>query len=193
VSLFVVGVDLGQAQDYTAICVVEARGTEYLLRHLERLALGTLYPRIVQRVEEIVRRLPSADFQLAVDATGVGQPVVDLLEQAGLEPVGVIITGGDTVQREGRRLRVPKRDLVAVLTIVFQAGQLKIAETLPLAGVFAKELLSFKVKIDVRTAHDTYGAWREGEHDDLVLAVAIAVWTARSATGRQISVGAVEL
>jgi hypothetical protein len=25
-------------------------------------------------------------------------------------------------------------------------------------------------------AHDSYGAWREGAHDDLVLAVAVAAW-----------------
>ncbi len=24
--------------------------------------------------------------------------------------------------------------------------------------------------------HEQYGAWREGEHDDLVLAVAMALW-----------------
>ena len=34
------------------------------------------------------------------------------------------------------------------------------------------------MKIDLRTAHDTYGAWRDGQHDDLVLAPAIAGWTA---------------
>ena len=25
-------------------------------------------------------------------------------------------------------------------------------------------------------AHDSYGAWREGDHDDLVLAVSMPVW-----------------
>ena len=38
-----------------------------------------------------------------------------------------------------------------------------------------EELLSFQVKISV-SGHDTYGAWREGTHDDLVLATALAVW-----------------
>ncbi|MEJ7861626.1 MAG: hypothetical protein WKF90_08310 [Pyrinomonadaceae bacterium] len=28
------------------------------------------------------------------------------------------------------------------------------------------------------SAHDTYGAWREGTHDDLVLAAALALWCA---------------
>ena len=40
------------------------------------------------------------------------------------------------------------------------------------------------MKIDPITAHDSYGAWREGQHDDLVLAVALAVWFAEHGGGR---------
>ena len=32
--------------------------------------------------------------------------------------------------------------------------------------------------------HDSYGAWREKAHDDLVLAVAMAVWVGEHAAGR---------
>jgi hypothetical protein len=43
----------------------------------------------------------------------------------------------------------------------------------------ANELLNFKVKINLKTAHDSYKAWREGIHDDLSLsAVALACWAA---------------
>jgi hypothetical protein len=45
-----------------------------------------------------------------------------------------------------------------------------------LADTLRKELLNFKVKINISTAHDSYEAWREGDHDDLVLAVAMACW-----------------
>ena len=38
------------------------------------------------------------------------------------------------------------------------------------------EMQSFKVKIDPKTAHDSYSAWRENAHDDLVLAACLAVW-----------------
>jgi hypothetical protein len=37
-------------------------------------------------------------------------------------------------------------------------------------------LLSFLVKIDPVTAHDSYSAWRERDHDDLVLATALCTW-----------------
>jgi hypothetical protein len=38
-----------------------------------------------------------------------------------------------------------------------------------------KELESFRVKITA-SAHETFEAWRERDHDDLVLAVALAAW-----------------
>jgi hypothetical protein len=47
--------------------------------------------------------------------------------------------------------------------------------SLPEAVTLTRELESFQVKI-TESAHDTYGAWREGAHDDLVLAVALALW-----------------
>jgi len=62
------------------------------------------------------------------------------------------------------------------LQVLLQAGLLKVAEELPDATVLIQELLNFRVKIDPLTAHDSYGPWREGQHDDLVLATAVACW-----------------
>jgi hypothetical protein len=61
------------------------------------------------------------------------------------------------------------------LQVLLQTGRLKIARALPEAGVLVKEWLACHVKITT-TAHDTDGAWRDGAHDDLVLAVALACW-----------------
>jgi hypothetical protein len=47
-----------------------------------------------------------------------------------------------------------------------------------------KELLSFRRKIDLRTAHDSYEHWRESDHDDLVLAAALACWSITHKRGR---------
>jgi hypothetical protein len=40
------------------------------------------------------------------------------------------------------------------------------------------ELGHFELKIS-QAGHDSYGAWREGTHDDLVLALAVALWYAQ--------------
>ena len=45
-----------------------------------------------------------------------------------------------------------------------------------------------RLKINLETAHDSYGAWREGTHDDLVLAVALALWTAQQGVDRTVHI-----
>jgi len=86
----VIGVDIGQRRDPTAICVAETqrrpsgKATEehYLIRHLERLPLGTPYPEVARRLAEIATRTRERGRdtpRLYLDATGVGQPVVDVL------------------------------------------------------------------------------------------------------------------
>jgi terminase large subunit-like protein len=178
---FIIGLDLGQMQDYTAIAVAERLGKSkkdraYHLRHLERFELGTSYPDVVKRVKELVNTEPlKRNAKLVADATGVGVPVVDMLWQAGLSLIPVLITGGDSVSTSGIFWKAPKRDLITQLQVLLQSGRLKIAEGLPESLTLINELLAFKVKITA-SANDTYGVWREGVHDDLVLAAALAVW-----------------
>ncbi len=71
---------------------------------------------------------------------------------------------------------MPKRDLVAAVQVLMQSERLKIARALAEAGTLRQELQNFRVKIDPKTAHDSYSHWREAEHDDLVLATALACW-----------------
>ena len=71
---------------------------------------------------------------------------------------------------------MPKRDLASAPLELMQNNQLKIAQEMPLAETLCKELLNIKVKINIATAHDSYEAWREGDYDNLVLAVAMACW-----------------
>ena len=148
------------------------------LRHLERFDLGTRYPVIIDRVRGLLSSgaLRNKRVALLVDKTGVGASVVDSLARAGLLPIAVTIHGGSAVSREEHGYRVPKRDLVSAVQVLLQNGRLKIAEGLPLAETLRSELLSFRLKIDPKTAHDSYEHWREADHDDLVLAAAMACW-----------------
>jgi hypothetical protein len=181
---YVIGLDLGQVADYTALVVMECHWSappgaqfSYQVRHLERL-LGQPYPAIVARVTTVMAQPPLVGQRthLVADATGCGRPVIDLLHQAKLHPMAVTIHGGDQVHRDGRHYRVPKRDLVGSLQVCLQTERLKIAKDLELAPTLVQELLSFRVKIDPATAHDAYSAWREKDHDDLVLATALCTW-----------------
>jgi hypothetical protein len=189
------GLDLGQAIDFSALAVIECvrtvtdgGGKDEITNlnciHLQRWQLRTSYPSIVADVVRMINNLdpllsPDGKPTLAIDATGVGAPVVDLFKReqikAELKPIQIV--GGANVSSEFGMTRVPKRDLVSVVQVGLQNRTLKISSGLGLAETLSRELQNFTVKI-TDSANDVYGAWREGTHDDLVLAVALALWTA---------------
>jgi Terminase RNaseH-like domain len=173
---YVVGVDLGQTADYTAITILEERErNSYDVRYLERLR-NTPYPSIVRRLDHLVKRLPEKP-SMAVDATGVGRPVIDMIRDANLTATvyAITLTGGDAVTRDGMERHVPKRDVASIIAVLLQTGRLRIARGLKESETLLRELLNFRVKISL-SGHDIYEAWREQEHDDLVLAVGLAAW-----------------
>jgi hypothetical protein len=198
---FVSGLDLGQAKDFTALAILERipqadtpngdrQPDHYAVRHLERPPLGTSYPAVVARVQSLFARHPLAQTTLAVDQTGVGRAVVDLLAEAQLraELRPVTITGGHkAAPGEGMGWLVPKKELVGTLQVLLQARRLHVARHLAEAQTLIDELMLFQVKVTA-AANETFGTWREGRHDDLVLAVAIAAWA-----GENLGVGRYEI
>lgn len=187
---YFIGLDLGQQQDYTAMTVVQQVGqapskqnpATYHLRHLERFDLGTPYQAVAERtraVQEELRIRERAGSYVLADATGVGRPVVEMLKAEGVRLLkSITITGGDAPSRDNTEHRVPKRDLVSALQVLLQTRRLKFAEGLKEARTLRAELQNFRAKISLSTGHDSYEAWREGEHDDLVLSLAMACWYA---------------
>jgi len=203
-TLFI-GLDLGQAKDFSALAIIERGSTATTTDkngekpnctntkdeinglhciHLHRWQLRTSYPAIVADVVKMINeldpeRMTGGKTVLAIDATGVGAPVVDLFKREKINAIlaPIQIVAGANVSNENGMTRVPKRDLVSVVQVGLQNRKLKIAESLNLAETLSRELQNFTVKI-TDAANDVYGAWREGTHDDLVLAVALAVWKA---------------
>jgi hypothetical protein len=180
-STYILGLDLGQAHDFTAMLILEQQQhphqqPDYHARHIERFPLGTPYPVMVEKVCSTYGHplLRTSTRTLVIDYTGTGRPVADLLKPCA--PITVSIHGGEQVYRDGRHYRVPKRDLVATTQVLLQQRRLKFSADVPLTPVLTQELLNFKVHIDPHTAHDAYSAWRERDHNDLVFALALACW-----------------
>lgn len=206
----VIGADIGQKRDPTAIAVAELqwRGPEqkpgrddhWVVRHLERLPLGTPYPEIVDaiiRVLEAVKareivetvelnqdspysferkaetRARHPNVTLYVDGTGVGQPVVDLLKGRGAWPIGCYFTYGERRTREGQDVRIGKAWMVSRLQALAQTRRLHLPRTAE-AEAMQRELLDYEIRVS-DDGHDTYGAFKTGRHDDLVTALGLAV------------------
>ena len=189
-----VGIDIGQKRDPTAIAVVESGPVEaadgsdgrmvvFVVRHLERLNLGTTYPDVAARVVEVLTGVKGhgASIQrVYVDATGVGQPVVDLLDRVGAANYGQLVpvyfTHGDRRARGDSSpwpVTLGKAWLVSRLQVLLQDQRLMFPATLPEREALVRELLDYEIRIG-EDANDRYGAFRVGAHDDMVTAVGLA-------------------
>jgi hypothetical protein len=149
--------------------------TIFQVGHLERVPLGTTYPAVVLHVGRLLARLPEGT-ELCVDYTGVGRPVFDLFRYSRTSLIGVLITSGVTEATIDGIAHVPKLVLVSRLQALLHEGRLKIQKDLPEAKNLVSELMDFRVQYTA-AGHLTFNA-REGKHDDLVLALAIACYRA---------------
>ncbi len=179
---FFVGLDPGRSADHTALAVVERVGAEggdvLHLRHLERYPLRTPYPEIADAVANLMAREELGGAELFVDGTGVGVAVADLLGGRGLWFTSVTITGGGKTTGGGRSYGVPKENLVAALEVPFHNGAVRVAEGLAAWPALRAEMLNFRRKVSPKTGRDSYEHRRGSDHDDLVLAAALACWGA---------------
>jgi hypothetical protein len=199
---FIMGVDLAQSPDFTAITVLgrkikdeagrwipEARVLDPYMKYLvffdlrlcERLPLGTTYPEVIERLKAVVNSGEMfSRSTMVVDATGVGLPVFqELVKEKPCKMVGVQITGGSKVTEdkdaEVEFYNVPKMQLVSALQVLIQGERLKIAPGLEFSDTLKDEILNFRVKV-TESANVKLEAWRENQHDDLVLSLALAAW-----------------
>lgn len=191
---FTVSADLGQVNDYTAVAIVESVQANpgstgeavysHDVSHLERYR-GMPYPEVADRLVRLCAHLPAAPV-LVIDETGVGRAVCDQLRRANPRTVWfcpITITAGmDAVAQPDGSFHVAKRQLVGAVQVAQQNHRLKVGKSLPLAPVLVKECLSFQARI-TSSGNVVYGVpdtsdWRNGVHDDLVLAVALGVWGA---------------
>jgi hypothetical protein len=190
-----VGVDLGQRRDFTAIVVIQDQllmtgrrcprtFAPVLLRRRQvllakRVGLGTEYQKIVDTVGQLtrLRQMAHGDKYVAVDTTGVGLAVLEMLRRENLagQLLPVVFTGGEVTRYAGGQYNVPKGELMHGLAVELERRELQVGRLLRNWPEMVRELSGMR--------RDLAGGgvrWRSvGEHDDLVMALALAVWSLR--------------
>jgi hypothetical protein len=195
------GLDLGKNADFSVFVVVgrsrlphpvAKRRYTHAVRWLQAWDLGTRYtatkPGERSVIGDVKARFESPQLRytpLAVDYTGVGMAVVEQVLAAKVKARlnAVCITSGHSISAPGetkdRSWHVPKKELVSTLVVLLENDLLKwqrpdSAGALPLIGRFEKELAAFREHV-TRKKNVTYGA-EQSQHDDIVMAVALACW-----------------
>ena len=180
-SRFYLGIDVGQARDYSALAVVERRVTltgvrdpitfldhtaaRIIVSHLERIPLHTSYADVVECVRAHTQRFQGRKLEIIMDATGVGNAFRDMLVQArlGFNVFGVTLTGGERVAVIPGGYHVPRHDLLANLRILLEKHMLEICLPPRMADLLRTEFLRWG---------------QRSAHDDLIFAVALGCWKA---------------
>ncbi len=161
---------------------------DYHVRALHRFQLGILYPSIRKTLQKVVDSPEMAGYRvaLAIDGGGTGRSMVDELRAGPPESrlhgvdqfVPVTITTGMSENR-GKMgyTNVARNIIVGEAKKLLGWGRLKMSPELPHAAIFAEELRSFKPR-QTHAGAVVFEALRDGDHDDLIFAVSLALWMA---------------
>lgn len=194
---FHVGTDLGQQVDHTAIVVVEQaiefagerdRATyepicrrRLTVRLARRLSLLTGYGEVVEGVKELMESpelAKSNGVTLSYDATGVGSMAADWFRTVKLpgHVYPVVFTAGDVPHYKEGRYLVPKNALMVGMMRAFEVDGLRVAADVDGWGDLEAELLSIRRLPGGRYNAGNGARWvSEGEHDDMAMALALAL------------------
>jgi hypothetical protein len=187
------GVDLGKRRDPSTVVVLRttyAYGkANYHAGYLKRFNLQMLYTDISSKLASLDKQLQQlaaredkeAIITYVLDATGIGGPVAEVvckrLPYARI--MKAYITGGISTTyspEDAWEVHIPKGQLVSGLMAAFDRGVITMSENSKEADAILEELANFEIHISDE-GHDSYYA-APAHHDDLVIALALAVWAA---------------
>lgn len=155
---YVVGVDLARHRDYTVLTVMD-RETKSVVDYerFNQISWEIQYARILAMSAKWNRAL------CVIDSTGIGDPIVETLRNAGLPVEPYKISGN-----------LAKRQLIEKLRVAMEQGRI----SYPRWNILIRELESYTMKTTASGVVQ-YSA-PDDEHDDCVISLALATWVADS-------------
>ena len=188
----VLSVALGQNQDPTGLCVMEAKKVGrivevrgegpkskveevFYLRLLERLPPDASLPAVTDRVAEVLQGLQEREKSphlIYLDTTGMGLPILEHF-RAALPKVrieGICLTPGDTQSKEDERTLLGKKAMISRLKILLETKRLRLPERDRFKAL-ASELRRFRTD----KVEEGDRLFRVGANDEQITAIGMAV------------------
>jgi len=157
-------VDLGKRVDYSVIAVTRKQGDEVSLVYYKRWPLETPYSSVIGSIRVIINRLKEVQ-KVLVDQTGVGDYIVEDMQKGGIPNV------------EGITLTLPvKQEILGYLKQLMQNRLFTYPFDVNLTSELNVERFELTKTGQVMFSHP------EGAHDDILWAVALAVYATRAGT-----------
>lgn len=161
---FFLGIDLGKRQDYSVIAVVTKQAREEVVHlvYYKRWPLETPYSSVIGSVRVIIDRLRNVQKCL-VDQTGVGEYIVEDMQKGGIRNV------------EGVMLSLPsKQEILSHLKQLMENQLFTFPFDIDLTSELNVEHFELTKTGQVQFSHP------DGTHDDILWAVALAVFATRA-------------
>ena len=155
------GVDLGKKVDYSVIAVVTKEGDQIRLVYYKRWPLETPYSSVIGSIRVIIEKLGNVQKCL-VDQTGVGEYIVEDMQKGGIPNV------------EGVMLSLPvKQEILGHLKQLMQNQLFTYPFNVDLTSELNVERFELTKTGQIMFSHP------DGTHDDILWAVALAVYATR--------------
>lgn len=160
---YVIGIDLAKTEDFTVLTVIDSK-TREVVAHERFQNIDWREQKI--RIQILAQRYNNA--MCVVDSSGVGDPIVEDLVNAGISLYYNEGKPGFKFTNES------KCKLIDQLAIAIEQRQI----TFPPIEPLIDELMNYEYSI-TDNGRITYSA-PSGKHDDCVISLALAVWGIRS-------------
>ena len=157
------GIDLGKRVDFSIIAVVSKKGEQVKLVYYKRWPLETPYSSVIGSVRVILKKLGHVQ-KVLVDQTGVGDYIVEDMQKGGIPNV------------EGITLTLPtKQEILGHLKQLMQNQLFTYPFDVNLTSELNVERFELTKTGQIQFSHP------DGTHDDILWAVALAVYASRGA------------
>lgn len=161
------------------------------IRRFFQFALGTPYSDIIAEHKRLVEHPKFAgNVDHIVDATGVGEFVVERMRDEGMVPAAVYFTSGTRLNRPDERkmdFNVPKVDIAMAYLTWHQDGRVRInighdrtaegKEQKALYELYDYQRAKFTEKV-TKSHNRVFENENDEDHDDLVIVAALPCWWA---------------
>ena len=155
---YVLGVDLGKLKDFTVLTVMDCLNRHVVYQdRFNKLEWEVQYSRIVN----VARRYRA---QVCIDSTGIGDPIVETIQGAGLNVVPYKISSNTA-----------KHQLIDKLRLNIEKARVSFPASLP---EMRRELESYEYVVNTNGVVKFSAP--SGTHDDTVISLALANWVADS-------------
>ena len=160
---YFVGVDLGKKHDPSTVAVVEAQYSptftaHYFVKYLKRFTLRMLYTDVASQLARMHDQLKAhavkqgkiAMITYALDATGVGESVAELVEKAlpGQEIKKIYLTGGINVNVENyHEIHLPKSQMISTLVSLLDSKHIYLTKKSREIDAILDELANYEIHV----------------------------------------------